>query len=68
MSEREEGRFEGKVLAELKSIKTFIKTNSMRIECVEKKQEKFAWYVGIAVGVGAAIMFVVDRVYDLIKT
>jgi hypothetical protein len=66
MSEREEGKFEGRVLTELKAIKDYIKSNTERIECLEKKQERFSWYVGIAVGVGAFVMFIVDKIYDLI--
>ena len=67
MSEREEGKFEGKVITKLEVIETYIKKNTMRIECLENKQDKFSWYVGIAVGMGMAVMFIVDKVYDMVE-
>lgn len=38
-----------------------------RLSEVEDKQEKFAWYIGIAVGIGAVIMFVVDKSWSFIQ-
>ena len=67
MSEREEGKFEGKVITKLEVIETYIKKNTIRIEGLENKQEKFSWYVGIAVGMGMAVMFIVDKVYDMVE-
>lgn len=37
------------------------------VKCVKDKQEKFAWYIGIAVGVGAVIMFVVDKTWAFLQ-
>jgi len=46
--------------------KNDIKKIDVRVCDVEDKQQKFAWYIGIAVGVGATIMFVVDKVWEVI--
>ncbi|HNX02181.1 MAG TPA: hypothetical protein PLE33_05765 [Candidatus Cloacimonas sp.] len=37
-----------------------------RIISIEVKQQRFAWYVGLAAGLGMAIMFVFDKVVDWI--
>ena len=37
------------------------------VRCVSLKQEKFAWYIGVAVGVGAVIMFVVDKTWSYLQ-
>lgn len=78
MENLELGKFMGKVSDQLDKIEGFIKEHDLkdketakeldsRIECVEKKQEKFAWYVGLAVGVGMVIMFCFDKIYDYIQ-
>lgn len=68
----------GTVMEKLEHIEEFIKTHDqkdiaekkktdVRLTCVEKRQDKFAWYTGVAVGIGAVIMFFVDRIYDFIQ-
>jgi hypothetical protein len=70
------GEFMGMVTEKLDNIEQSIsnlnkkeednrKDFNSRLVCVEKKQEKFAWYVGVAAGIGAAVMFIVDRLSDL---
>jgi len=43
------------------------RTDGKRLSAVEDNQQKFSWYVGIAMGVGAVIMFAVDYFWKVIK-